>query len=303
MFTYTVIIPHYTKSGDVRLLDRAVDSIPARSDIQILVIDNSPIRIEQNLFKGRGNIKILYSDNARGAGGARNEGIRYSQGKWLLFLDADDFFEGNAFVAFDKYVDTVFDIIFFKMTSCYSDTYEKANRGDVYTEMVERYLKTKDEYELRCQFSSPCAKMIKSSFVKENEIFYDEVKAANDVMFALRIGLKARKITADSIAVYCATVEHGSLRNTISLENIEARFNVSIRKNRLLKESGMPKSASVMFYIISSLRFGIGPFFRLFFSALRSGDLFVGARNWFQTFWNRLLFQKKKYKRYLVTYK
>ena len=303
MFTYTVIIPHYTRFGDVKLLNRAVDSIPNRFDIQILVIDNSPVQIDQNLFNGRGNIKILYSDNARGAGGARNEGIQYAQGEWMLFLDADDFFEKDAFLAFDKYIDSAFDIIFFKMTSCYSDTYEKAERGDAYTEMVERYLRTKDEYELRYRFPSPCAKMIRTSFIKEFGIFYDEVKVANDVMFALRIGLKAGKISADKSAVYCATIERGSLTNTHCLENIKARFDVNIRKNQVLKENGMKKTESVMYYIVSSLRFGLIPFLELFFVALQTGNLFVGSRNWLHTVCRRLFARNKKDRQYVVTYK
>lgn len=282
MKKFTVIIPHYTKS-DTKLLERAVLSIPDTEDIQVLVIDNSPIKIKKDLFSYRENIQILFSDNSKGAGHARNIGLKQAVGKWLLFLDADDFFIENAFDIVDKFIDTESDIVFFKMTSKYSDTLEEAHRHIPYEMMINQYFRDKDEYKLRCEYASPCAKMVRLSFVKENNIYYDEVPASNDVMFALKIGLLAKEIDVSNHYIYCATVEKGSLTNTISLQNIESRFDVNIRKNKMLKDYGYKRSTSVMLHIVSSVKYGFRPFFRLLFKALITGNLFVGYNRWFKT--------------------
>ena len=80
---FSVIIPH---KDCIALLYRAVDSIPDSLDIQILIIDNSISPIPSDLFKrNRKNVEIFYSDPQLGAGGARNTGLRYAKGKWLLF--------------------------------------------------------------------------------------------------------------------------------------------------------------------------------------------------------------------------
>lgn len=112
MINFSIIIPHHTKT-DTILLERAVDSVPDKDQIQILVIDNSPLPIDTNLFVKRKNVEILFSDKSKGAGHARNVGIENAKGNWLLFLDADDFFVKGAFDVFKKHYDSSVDIVFF----------------------------------------------------------------------------------------------------------------------------------------------------------------------------------------------
>ena len=299
MINYTIIIPHFT-SSDTSLLERAVNSIPQRDDIEVIVVDNSTSPINSNLFNSRKNICILFSDNTKGAGKARNVGIENSKGKWLLFLDADDFFTENSFNVFDAYIGSKYDIIFFKMTSCYSDTYEKANRHSAYAKIVENYLENNDEYDLRYKFPSPCAKMINSEFVKINNIQYDEVPASNDVIFALKIGLKANVIFADYNEVYCATVNKGSITRTTSLRNLESQFDVRIRKNKILKENGLRKDSSLIYLILISRKYGFKVFIKLLYKTIITGNLFVGYNNWLNTIFNILFKKNKTEKKYNV---
>lgn len=294
-YHFTIIIPHYTKSNTA-LLERAVASIPDDEHLQVLVVDNSHNKIDENLFDKRGNVSILYSDNTKGAGHARNVGIENAKGGWLLFLDADDFFVEGAFEFFKKHYDSSVDVVFFKMTSCFSDTLKKATRHKAYAKMIDDYFINKNEYPLRCSYPSPCAKMVKTRLVKDNNILFDEVPASNDVMFGLKIGLAAESLYVDNEVVYCATVQKGSLTNTVSLENIESRFNVTIRKNKLLVENGYKRSSSVMYFIVSSLKFGLKPFFRLLYKALVTKNLFVGYGRWFKTFLSQKHLENKEYK-------
>lgn len=297
---YSVIIPHFTREENTFFLEIAVKSIPDKDNIEVIIVDNSIIPIENNIFNNRNNVKIIYSESGKGAGRARNVGIENSKGKWLLFLDADDFFTENSFNVFDAYIGSKYDIIFFKMTSCYSDTYEKAERHKAYADIVEKYLINKDEYNLRYKFPSPCAKMISSEFVKVNNILYDEVPASNDVIFAVKIGLKANLISADNSEVYCATVNIGSITQTTSLRNIESQFDVRIRKNKILKENGLEKDSSLIYLILKSRRYGFKVFTKLLFKAIISGNLFVGYNNWIKTLYKLLNPNRKKENKYNV---
>lgn len=291
---YTVIIPHFTK-GDTSLLKRAVSSIPVREDLHVLVVDNSPIPIPDSLFIDRSDVTILYSDNSRFAGGARNVGIGQSKGKWLIFMDADDFFTQDAFEIFDEYKDSNNDIIYFKSNSKYSDTLENANRSIGYNTLVDEYLKTTDDMRLRTEFNVPWAKMINSSFIEVNNILFDEVPASNDMMFSLLSGLAAHQIAADAREVYCVTVSKGSITNSISLRNLESQFDVNIRINAVLVKYGLKKNASVMYFIYQSLSFGIRPFLKFVYKALITGNLLVGWKSWIRT-----LVTKKRYKQYEI---
>ncbi len=291
MINYSIIIPHFS-NGTTTLLERAVASIPERGDIEVLVIDNSLRKIEKDLFQVRKNVIILYSDNAKRAGGARNVGLDNAKGKWILFLDADDFLLPLTFDFCDEYLGSGYDIIFFKMTSCYSDTLYPANRHEPYAKSIEKCCSTNDFSALRYQYSSPCAKMIRKSIVDQNYLRYDEMYCAEDVGFNLQIGLKANAVCADLREIYCATVTQGSLTNEISLQSVKATLESELRRNQLLKQNNLKQyRGSHMHTLLLSARFGFKIFFKCVSKVVQSGDLFVGWTRWFGTSLKLLLKQ------------
>lgn len=297
MIIHSVVIPHYTKSGTA-LLERAVTSVPDRADIEVIVVDNSPEEININLFNDRSNVQIAYSDKRKGAGCARNRGIELARGKWLHFLDADDFYTENAFNEFDRYKDSDFDIIFFKMTSCYSDTLEPAHRHIQHVKAIDDFLQTGNEKTLRYGYEVPWAKMVCSEMVYKHNIRFEEIRFGNDAMFGLLIGINAQKIWADSSVVSCVTINKGSLTNIKSLSDVQCRFEGKVRMNRVLKEHGLPRTKSVIKYPLFALNYGISPFYSMLKTSIQERILFVGWKNWIKTAL-RMLFKsdnKNKYK-------
>lgn len=120
---YSIIIPHKNIPA---LLQRCLDSIPSREDIQIIVVDDNSSSTEVNFTKFPGNnrkeVEIIYTKEGRGAGYARNCGLSVAKGQWLLFADADDFFIPGFLEILDEYVDTDYDMITFRAESVDSDT-------------------------------------------------------------------------------------------------------------------------------------------------------------------------------------
>ena len=72
MINYSIIIPH---KNIPQLLQRCLDSIPVRDDVQVIVVDdNSDSRIVDfhNFPKWKGSeYKVLFSKNNLTAGGAK----------------------------------------------------------------------------------------------------------------------------------------------------------------------------------------------------------------------------------------
>jgi glycosyltransferase involved in cell wall biosynthesis len=90
MTTVSVVIPVH---GITVWLPAAVASIHAAPgfDVEILVVDDGcpdPVELEPSALSDV-SLRILRQDHL-GAGAARNEGVRHSEGSILMFLDADD---------------------------------------------------------------------------------------------------------------------------------------------------------------------------------------------------------------------
>lgn len=280
---YSVIIPHY---NSLDVLPRAVDSVPDREDIEVLIVDNSTVPIDTHWFTDRRNVQILYSPSGKGAGAARNIGLENAKGKWLLFLDADDFFTPEAFEVFDTHVHSEGDIVFYKTCSSYSDTLKSSNRHIGFNQLIDNYLSTGEDEKLRYEWSSPWGKMIKRSLVETNHILFEETQAANDVMFSLYTSYNASKVSAFDDVVYCITTHEGSLTMTPSIENLTDRIDVFCRFNKTVHRHNHPDyQKSIMFYIYMAYKYhGFCTAFKLLCHSIRLGNNpFIGFRRWRKT--------------------
>ena len=292
---YSIIIPH---RASLNLLKRALDSVPDRDDIQVLIIDNTPYKIDFSLLQPNRTNKVLlcHSDIEKGAGHARNIGLKKATGEWLLFLDADDFFTQNAFEHFDKYIHTDYDIVYFSSTSMFSDTLKTANRHKYYAGVVNDYVLGKENAEdiLRFTYSSPCSKLVRNKLIKDHAIQFDEVPASNDLMFSIKSGYMAKKIYANKFPAYCMTVNSGSLTNTITKKNSRSRFCVYIQQYKFMTAIGKPQYRfELMSVVIDSLQFGIKEFFWYIHTAQKEKvSIFLNFNKW-----HKLLKMYKTYKR------
>lgn len=262
-YNYTIIIPHYKI---IDLLGRALASIPDREDIQILVVDDNS-GIEECEFEKlnnfqKANCQFIFTHESKGAGYVRNEGLTRALGKWLLFLDADDFFIKGAFIYFDKFLESTFDIIYFNTKSLNSDTLEPSHRNKIYNAYVNFY---EDDFHkvnlIKFGHTVPYAKMIKRAIVAENQIKFDETRYCNDTMFCIKSAIIAKSIFVDKRVVYVVTERDGSLVTNPKLEAVKIRYEVQLRVNKLIRDVGMSQyQNSLLAYCQQALRFGIPTF-------------------------------------------
>lgn len=241
-FNYSIIIPYRDKYN---MLLTAVESIPDRQDIQVIIIDNSekPLFDDRVPKKENAQVVFLTSPPQAGAGCARNVGLKEAKGQFLLFLDSDDYFTKEAFSAFDDYLGSDYDIIFFKPTSISLCDGRPAKRHTLYSKMIEELKKTKDDNQLRYCWGAPWSKLIRAEMVKSNEILFHEVRVSNDVWFSVMTGHAAKTIAVNESVVYTITAgESGSsLTRTCTKENWFIRYQEMIRVNQFLKSVGKYK--------------------------------------------------------------
>lgn len=88
----TIIIPVYNEAAFLR---RCLDSITLRDDVQIVIVDDASTDGSFDLefeyqSRTKGNVRLAAMAKRSGVSHARNEGIKYSAGEYVTFLDADD---------------------------------------------------------------------------------------------------------------------------------------------------------------------------------------------------------------------
>lgn len=297
---FSIIIPH---RNSLRYLPQLFSTIPQSDKIEVILVDNSLDPIKKEDVKIAREYTLLYSEPKRGAGGARNVGVEKAHGKWLVFVDADDYLVDDAFDTFYRYFESDAEVVYFGMVGIYLDTKEFSDRGEFYTNLVKNYLGGRiSENKLRVSFSSPCSKIVKHDLIRRYQIRFDECVASNDVFFSLLVGYYAKRVEAYDKIVYIATVSKGSLTKRKDYFVMRARFEVSLRRNKFLREHDLRQyQSSVMYYVHELLRIHLKYIFEILILLVRyRQNPFIGFCRWKNSFF-QVLRRDKKDKKYITS--
>lgn len=281
---FSIIVPCWR--GAIKYLPRLFESIPEKSGVEIIVVDNSKDPVGREEIDSLRKITLLHSAPERHAGGSRNDGMDAAKGKWLLFADADDYYTPDAFDVFYNYLDSQAEIVYTGMGGVYEDTGAPSDRGEKYTEMICSYCKGEiSEMALRTMFSTPCCKMISHELVERERIKFDEIRASNDSYFSLVSGYYARKIEAINKITYVATVNKGSLTQRRDFDVIKSRLYSKLKCNQFLRRKGLRKyQKSVMSYLFEARNFSLRQQFEMWkMLIIYKQNPFIGWRHWLET--------------------
>ena len=194
MTNYSFIIPHKNCPD---LLNRCLDSIPQRSDVEIIVVDDNS-SLDKIPESKRSDVSIIHISNieSKGAGHARNVGLSQAKGKWLLFADCDDFYEYGFIDILDKYKDDNIDILYFRYYN--HDGISKAQNTVwtdlMYNQFIDSNKTKKDIQHLGLATTSPWNKMYSHQFIKDIGCHFEEIPMGNDAWFVNYAGVHASNV-------------------------------------------------------------------------------------------------------------
>lgn len=240
--TYSFVIPHHNTPD---LLQRLIDSIPQRDDIEIIVVDDNSDKA-QKANVNRPDVRTIFidKDHTKGAGHARNVGITSALGKWLLFADSDDFYKPGFIEVLDEYKDDHIEILFFNVESVDSDTLEYGrDRTALEQKLIAQYdgsKKTADE--LLFLRWGPWRKMLSREYVLKYSFFYEEIPNGNDVLFSLMTSYFTTKWKVDKRILYVLTYRKGSITyNKLTKRKYSTVINNIRRRSAFFKFLGHPE--------------------------------------------------------------
>lgn len=198
----TIIIPTYNVQDYIA---ECLDSIIAQTyiNLEILLIDDgstdNTLNILQEFALKNSRIKIFCQEN-QGAAVARNLGLSIATGKYVIFLDSDDYFEKDLV---EKSIERAekfnADIVVFRAIAFDNITGERSPLNDKIGSLKEYQQKSfnyKDlpDKILNLFLIAPWNKLYNREFLNKHSFQFQNVKRSNDLYFTSATLVSAEKI-------------------------------------------------------------------------------------------------------------
>ena len=243
----SVIIPVYNQE---LYLAQCLDSVLSQTfrDMEVLCIDDgstdqTPEILREYCLKDK-RLKILNQAN-KGAGAARNYGLREAKGKYLSFLDSDDFFEPKMLEkAWKQARKDQADFVVFNSDQYLTDEKRFAvfpwglRKPDLPPYMPFTYRQLTDNI-FKSFMGWAWDKLYLHSFVKEHGLWFQEQRTTNDLLFVF-----SALVAAKRISVVDEVLAHQRIRNQNSLSNTREKswhcfYEALVALREYLKKQGI----------------------------------------------------------------
>ncbi len=239
----SIIIPVFNLEG---YISKCLKSIKRQNFSQkkfevIIINDNSKdkslkiIKKFNNQFK---NFSIINNKNNIGPGPSRNRGILYAKGKYIMFLDGDDFLKKNALKILEKSLNNKnYDFIGYNFDKIASKRKIKRKcRKDFkfITKNVNKRIKNFLNGEID---GSVIFTIVRKKFLITKNIYF--LKGLHeDIFFMFKIYFFAKKFQFLKKSLYQKQVRKNSIVNVLNKKRVNDFFNQPILiKNFLLKRN------------------------------------------------------------------
>lgn len=200
----SIIIPVYNAQN---YLEECLQSIVRNEyeDLEVIIVndgskDNS-LEICNRFKNSDSRIQIIDKKNT-GVSDSRNVGIRASKGQYIMFLDADDFFEFDTFtIIIEDIMKDRYDFIAYSYYTFKEKEVKKAELFDIDKECSN--LQVIREYMLASSALNTCwGKLFRAEVIKENQItFQADLKIGEDFVFVAEYFMQIKSAIIKNIPI------------------------------------------------------------------------------------------------------
>ncbi len=186
----SIIVPIYNAE---KYLRKCIDSLvnQTKKELEIILVNDGSTDSTEQIIESYKDERIKnYKNKNQGIGKTRNFGIEKATGKYLMFLDSDDFLEKDACeVLYNKAEINKLDIVI-------CDFYKIYDNGNIEEEHQPSFKNTslKDNPNILSENLAPWAKIYKRDLIVKNNIKFIENLKYEDAPFVLEALDKAKKI-------------------------------------------------------------------------------------------------------------
>ena len=189
-------------------------------------LDNS-VEVLKEYQKKDDRIRLVSRENG-GLSAARNTGIQEAKGKWILFVDGDDWVDTKKTEEFFGQIQNDVDIIWGNYKSV---TEEKKVISDTH---VERRQKTGIKSGIAWLVQKevdyvPCIYLYKKDFLRKHHISFPEGFLHEDMDFLPRVFYFAKKVKRTSISFYRYVKREGSISRSANYKRSQDLIRIAGR--------------------------------------------------------------------------
>jgi len=229
----SIIIPVYNAEKFItRCVQSILDQAQGLSNIEIVIIndgstDNSPA-ILKKLEQDHDIIK-LYEQKNSGEGYTRNVGLEKANGKYIWFIDADDYIDGTI-------LQHIYDTLNSQNPEAILFGYKTVDLEGVKVSEVgyNNDVLTRNQLITQSLYSNTVwSKVINTSLIRSNKICFDPtVKTATDFDFSFRALYFSKKVVTLNDISYNYVVNPDSISNVRTTSHLERLANDSVTVGR-----------------------------------------------------------------------
>lgn len=227
----SIIVPVYNVQEE--LLLKCFNSLEKQNNhnLEIIIIDDGSnehcASFCDQYWENKRYCKVFHQKN-QGLAGARNVGVKQATGKYVFFLDSDDWLLENAVQEIMKMEISSgdYDVILFN-NSINSKTFLPKYENDIMTQYnrldLEKIIIEQRMLGYNTTIGSAWGKLFRRSFLIENNIFADiELRRTQDRLFMLECLDKKPKIKHCCRDVMCFNVKNdSSLSRSCNYKNLD----------------------------------------------------------------------------------
>lgn len=231
---YSFIIPH--KNSEI-YLNRCVNSIPNRSDVEIIIVDDNS-SVNQKPHFDQDNIKIIYlnSMESKGAGHARNVGLSEIKGEWVLFPDCDDYYEDGFLEKLNSFDSSDIDVVYFNSLFRDGETGEILPHNPLYYDFENYDGSIASIDAVKFHHNAPWTKMVSKKYIRRYGFCFEETRNGNDLFFSMCIGYCTNRIEIIKQPLYSYMKNKNSITNKVlSPKEALCLINHTIQANKFYK--------------------------------------------------------------------
>lgn len=223
----SVIVPVY----NVELyIEECLDSVVKQTyqELQIIVVDDgstdsSSQKVQPYLSDGR--VQFIEQAN-KGLSGARNTGLEVANGRYVLFVDSDDYLELAAIEELVRLMENnQVDLIRFNGRAFLDELNEpiEQNNYDFSHRLKEGILYTQNLFEVNRQtFASPVyLYMVKREIIEKNKLSFYEGILHEDELFTTQVFLNTRSMIYANAFYYNRRYRENSIMTNQSPERLK----------------------------------------------------------------------------------